>query len=293
MFQEILPILCCPSCHRKLHLQKEKWEYEEIVSGELVCSCGNQYLIRDGIADFGSHEQENINSWSEYYQQDSYEELDQKMEAHKSKTQQRIEQKFLHAITNETSKLEKGVLLDIASGRGILLQELLKTTNSDVHIIAADLSFQVLKYDRMKLKMQEPERHISFIACDATKLPIQTGTVDMVSTFVGFVNMGSLAESGIKDTARVLKPQAKLVNSCIYLHEDTPGFQNLRQFFLENGVAGAESFLLKQEVEEIHRRYFSNVSAQIVYEGIAEPSKDDLIPCAGEWFADTVVTAIK
>lgn len=105
--------------------------------------------------------------------------------------------------------------------------------------------------------------------------------------------MGNLAESGIKDTARVLKPQAKLINSCIYLHEDTPGFHHLRQFFSENGAAGAENFLLKQKIQEIHSSYFSDVSDQIVYEGIAEPSNDDLIPCAGEWFADTVVTAIK
>lgn len=180
MFQEILSFLCCPCCHSKLRLQNEKREHEEIVSGELVCSCGNRYLIRDGIADFGSHEQENVNSWSEYYQQDSYEELDQKMEARKSKTQKRIEQEFLHAITNETSNLEKGILLDIASGRGVLLQELLKTANPNIHIIAADLSFQVLRYDRMKLKMQAPERHINYIACDATQLPIQSDTIDMV-----------------------------------------------------------------------------------------------------------------
>ena len=293
MFQEILPILFCPCCHGKLHLQNERRECEEIISGEFVCSCGKQYYIRDGIADFGSHEQENINTWSEYYQQDSYEKLDQKMESNKSKNQQCIEQKFLQAITDQTLKLKTGTLLDIASGRGILLKKLIKTTGSEVHIIATDLSFQVLRYDRIKLKMQEPERHINFIACDATQLPVQSGVIDMVSTFVGFVNMGNLAESGIKDAARVLKPNAKLINSCIYLHEDTLGFQNLKQFFSENGIAGAETFLLEQGVRDIHKKYFSDISNQIVYEGIAEPSIDDLIPCAGEWFADAVVTAIK
>lgn len=293
MYTEILDHLCCPCCRRPLDLHHAKVEAGEIISGELSCQCGQSYPIREGIADFGSHEQDGLNSWSGYYEENSYEELDKRVESNRSEHQKWIESQFLRSITAETSRLSEGYLLDIASGRGILLRELLKTSAPNVHIISTDLSFQVLKYDRIKLKKQHPQSKVSFLACDAAELPIKSDSIDVACTYVGFVNMGNLAGRGIEGSARVLRPGAQLIDSCIYMDKEAAGYQHAAEIFMENGDAGAEQFFLKENLLPIHRKYFSSVTERIVYEGIAEAYPDDLIPCEGEWFADALIISQK
>ena len=196
-------------------------------------------------------------------------------------------------ITEETCKLKQGFLLDVASGRGVLLRQLLKSCHTDVHIISADLSFDVLKYDKFKLKNIAPTVKVSYLACDCTQLPIKDDCLDGVCTFVGIVNMLHLAEKGIGEAARVLKPGASLINACIYMDSNTPGFKNVSKVLRENGSAEAEKILIKEELLDIHKKYFTSLEEKIMYDGIAENSPNDLIPCEGEWFADVVLIAKK
>lgn len=182
-------------------------------------------------------------------------------------------------------------MLDVASGRGLLLRELLKNINAPVNIISTDLSFQVLKYDRIKLKEINPRVKVSYIACDATRLPIETSSIDMVCTFVGFTNMMNLMEDGIKDAARVLKAGAPLINSSVYMNENADGAQRVVRFLKENDMVGAEKMFIRKELLAIHKKYFKTIHEKIICEGIAETVEGDLIPCTGEWFANVVLVA--
>jgi uncharacterized protein YbaR (Trm112 family) len=53
MKEDLLDILCCPTCKGELELRIEKEEKEEIIEGALICKkCKMKYPIKDGIPDF-------------------------------------------------------------------------------------------------------------------------------------------------------------------------------------------------------------------------------------------------
>lgn len=291
MYTNIISILRCPHCGTRFELVESQIENEEIVEGKIICEKGHVFSVHEGILDFNSQEQENLNAWSKYYEEENDDDFDRRLDAHETETQRKNKKDFLAGIVEEVRKLDGGYLLDVASGRGLLLRELLKNIDAPVNIISTDLSFQVLKYDRIKLKEINPRVKVNYIACDATRLPIETGSIDMVCTFVGFTNMMNLMEDGIKDAARVLKIGAPLINSTVYMNENADGAQRVIRFCKENDMVGAEKMFIREKLLEIHRKYFKTIREKIIYEGIADTVEGDLIPCTGEWFANVVLIA--
>lgn len=289
MYMNILPVLRCPQCGTTLELTESKKDGEEIIEGKIVCEKGHCYSIRQGILDFQSPEQEQFNSWNEYFDKDGYDDFVQNLDLSKTESQKKTEKDFVDGIVEEVTKLKTGFLLDVASGRGILLEALLK--NGDIHadIISADLSFTVLIHDRIKFRRLYPNRKVNYIACDATNLPIRDHSIDMACTFMGFLNMANLMENGIRDTARVLKQNAPLVNSTIYMDKNAEGAKRTARYFAENHMEGGEKIYIRDELLAIHKKYFRSVRERIIYEGIAESLEDDLIPCAGEWYANVMI----
>lgn len=291
MYTNILTVLRCPHCGAEFQLMESKREDDEIIEGKIVCEKGHAFYIHDGILDFQSQEQEIFNSWSEFDKDERYAELDRKIDENKTENQRKIENDFINAIAREVKNLRTGFLLDVASGRGLLLRELLKNAGSDVDIISVDLSFHILKQDRLKFRESYPQARVSYIACDATRLPIQDNSIDMACTFLGFTNMANLMENGIQDAARVLKDNAPLINSSVYMDENADGAKRTAKCLAENHMEGAEKIYIRSELLAIHKKYFRTVREKIIYEGIAEAVDDDLIPCAGEWFANAVLIA--
>ena len=291
MYTNILSVLRCPHCGGEFELTAAGKEGEEILEGKIACGKGHVFYIRQGILDFQSQEQENLNSWSEYIGEEGYDDLGQKIEARKTEKQKKIDRDFLDAIVGEAAKLKSGFLLDVASGRGILLGELVKTVSADVNLISTDLSFRVLTFDRAALKRTAPQVKVNYIACDATNLPVRDGSVDMVCTYAGFTNMMDLMEKGIREAARVLKDDAPLINSSVYMDENAEGAKRAAKFLAENHMEGGEKTYIRNELLAIHKAYFSTVREKIIYEGIAESVEGDLIPCPGEWFANVVLIA--
>lgn len=293
MYPDILSILRCPCCGGRFRAQAAVCEQDEIVEGSLVCEQGHSYPIQDGVVCFGAQEQAGSNTWSEYYKEADYDEVDRAIDSRKTPAQLDAQQKLLDAITAQTSQLESGFLLDIASGRGMLLRQLLKTTSAKVHIIATDLSYPVLKFDRIKLRAVNPNVRVSYLACDATDYPIRDNSVDMACTFAGLLNMQELMERGLQDAHRILKPGSLLVNSTIYQQDGTAAFQALRRLLEENGPAKLADYCLRGKLLEVHRNIFASVEDEIACEGIAEAMEGDLLPLDGEWFANAVILAGK
>lgn len=291
MYTNILTVLRCPYCGAEFQLMESKREDKEIIEGKIVCEKGHAFYIHDGILDFQSQEQENFNSWSEFDKDERYAELDRKIDENKTENQRKIENDFINAITREVKNLRTGFLLDVASGRGLLLRELLKNAGSDVDIISVDLSFHILKQDRLKFRESYPHARVNYIACDATRLPIQDNSIDMACTFLGFTNMVNLMENGIQEAARVLKDNAPLINSSVYMDENADGAKRVAKYLAENHMEGAEKIYIRSELLAMHKKYFKTVQEKIIYEGIAEAVDGDLFPCAGEWFANAVLIA--
>jgi len=74
---------------------------------------------------------------------------------------------------------EPGLVVDLASGRGMLLKRLQRAVAGD--LVATDISPRVLR--------RANDRGIGAVACDVRRLPFADGSVDVVTTFAGLNNV--------------------------------------------------------------------------------------------------------
>jgi ubiquinone/menaquinone biosynthesis C-methylase UbiE/uncharacterized protein YbaR (Trm112 family) len=294
MYKEILNLLKCPKCNGELSLTIEKEENSEIVEGKLSCKDGHEWAIREGVINFGSVEQELANNWAEAYEQYDEDEMDKKISEGNPQNLVIIIDKAKKLIIDRINNKENEFILDIATGRGALFTEMVKRLKVESQIICTDLSFVVLKYDRLRAKKINPEIKVNYIACDATNLPFKDNTIDTAMSFFGIANMLDLAADGIKEAKRVLKVGQPLLDSYIIIKEDSEGFKMLKEFCKEKKIIGAEEFTLKAGIEKAYiQANFDRINMVTVGESIGEKSDLDLLPFEGEWFAVVVAECIK
>ncbi|WP_346931248.1 class I SAM-dependent methyltransferase [Clostridium sp.] len=294
MYIEILDLLKCPKCNGELSLTVKKEENSEIVEGKLSCKGGHDWAIREGVINFGSVEQELTNNWTEAYEQYNDEEMDKKISEGVPQNQIIIGDKAKKFIIDSINKKENEFILDIATGRGALFKEMVKHLKTESQIICSDLSFIVLKYDRLRAKKINPEIKVNYIACDATNLPFKNNTIDTAVSFCGIQNMLNLATDGIKEAKRVLKVGQSLLDSSVIIKEDAEGFKKLKEICKENKIIGAEEFFLKTGIEKAYTQAnFNRIDMVTIGESIGEKNDRDLIPIEGEWFGIVVAEGIK
>lgn len=243
MYKRIADYLCCPMCRSNFTLKALIETEEEVMEGTLICEKGHAFRISRGVADFNSEEQNFMNQWETMGQDKSFEELDREMEARNPNEIVERREKVLGAIVRAVSGQNHRVLLDIASGRGLLLTELAANLEEDAYIISIDLSDYVLKYDYQKFKRIAPDRKISYLACDATNLPLKDQVIDAATTYCGFSNMPGCAEDALRETSRVLKPGGVLADSFVVIHKDSVGYKTLQQVCSEQNNFGCRGLL--------------------------------------------------
>jgi len=294
VYKEILDLLRCPKCNGELSLTVEKEENDEIIEGRLSCKDGHDWVIKEGVINFGSVEQELSNNWTEAYEQYDEEEMDKKISEGVPKNQIIIGDKAKKFIINSFNNKENKFILDIATGRGSLFIEMVKQLKVESQIVCTDLSFIVLKYDRLKAKKINPEARVNYIACDATNMPFKDNTIDAAVSFSGIANMLNLAARGIKEAKRVIKSGHSLFDSYVIIKEDSEGFKTLKEFCEENNVIGAEEFALRSGIERAYiKAEFDNINITTIGESIGEKNEFDLLPFEGEWFAMVVAEGMK
>lgn len=294
MYKEILKLLKCPKCNRELNLTVEKKENNEIVEGKLTCDGAHVWVISEGIINFVSIEQELTNNWNESYEQYNDEELEEQILKRVPLNQIIIGNKIKKFIIDNINNIENKFILDIATGRGELFREMVKCIKTESQIICTDLSFEVLKYDRLRAKKINPGAEVNYIACDATNLPFKDDRIDVIVSFYGIQNMLNLAIDGIKEAKRVLKVGHSMFDSYVVIDEDSNGFKTLKEFCKDNKVMGAEDFTIRAGIEKAYTQVnFDRIDIVTIGESIGEKSDLDLLPFEREWFAMVVSKCVK
>ncbi|MFX1323251.1 MAG: class I SAM-dependent methyltransferase [Promethearchaeota archaeon] len=285
MYEEIIKLLKCPNCNNHLHLVDSVVEAGEIVQGNLKCNCADPWKIREGILDFRVEEQESVNRWSEITKDMTFEELDEMILEKTPKNQQELMENVINDIIKFISLTEPEVVIDIATGRGMLLSELVKDIKQEFHLVCTDLSYVVLEADRRKIQKFNPKIKVSFLSCDATNLPFLDDSYDLALSFMGISNMRWLISKALKETCRVLKRNCNFLNSTIIIEENSNGYKSIKDVFNKGNSNGYEKFFLASEIENFHYNAgFEGAEFKLIGESIGQKNELDLLPYEGEWF---------
>jgi ubiquinone/menaquinone biosynthesis C-methylase UbiE len=195
-------------------------------------------------------------------------------------------------VVNLIKRYNAKKILDIATGRGMLLTKLAKSCGSYIDLVCVDLSFEVLKYNRIKALSLNPDMKINFIACDATKLPFLSDGFDLAVSLVGIQNMGNFASQGISEAVRV--SQKGLVNVGLIIRDDNPKIDELNKLLMDNGYDFKVDSFTESNFYKLHAAAGKHkVDVDNVFEGIAEKNENDMIPIEGEWFAAAISRTTK
>ncbi|HMC96718.1 MAG TPA: bifunctional demethylmenaquinone methyltransferase/2-methoxy-6-polyprenyl-1,4-benzoquinol methylase UbiE [Flavobacteriales bacterium] len=97
-------------------------------------------------------------------------------------------------------------LLDVATGTADLAILAAKKVK---HVVGVDISEGMLAHGRTKVKARKLEDRITLQRADSAALPFADGTFDAITVAFGVRNYEDL-ERGIRDMARVLKPNGRL-----------------------------------------------------------------------------------
>lgn len=296
MYKNIIEKLRCPKCKSELKLVEEKnTENDDVVEGMVCCINNHIWNIREGILDFQCDEHE-TDQWSRYYEIMDYEEVDEKLASENPENLRELYDKAHKKIADDINKSDSKVILDIATGLGTLLKQIVKQSERDIEIICVDLSFMALKYDRLKIKNINKRLNknikVNFIAADASNLPIKDNSIDMAVSNYGIANMIGCIKEGINEAYRVLNERGKLENIFIVMKKGTEGFnrlQNIREVYpnREENLGCIEFW-----VDIYGESYFKINEFNLIGESVGA-SEQDYVPYYNEWFGEYITVSNK
>ncbi len=103
----------------------------------------------------------------------------------------------LHGMSN---------ILDVGSGAGQIAKHVLKYADSDAELTCFDLSHEMLRRARNRLKSDRPR----FVVADITKLPFEDESFDCVTCGYVIEHLPD-PRHGLEELARVMRPGAKML----------------------------------------------------------------------------------
>lgn len=231
MQHDVLRLLCCPLCSEPLTWTIADELDDQVRAAQGSCAGGHGYEIREGIAVLlpgGAEDpwEESVSGMERMLQaQPAVEEAmfapdpsglgpaDRFLRVQLLQARGRFmeaEQEYAAAVAGiygpvfaaaMASNVEsaaarlaagEGPILDVASGPGTLVRELLRQTQRTV--IATDVSAWVLRRLREQVKALGLQAdRLALVVCDARRLPFQDGSIPDLTTFEGILNIAVAA----------------------------------------------------------------------------------------------------
>lgn len=250
IYLDWLQYLACERCGSSLVLQEASIEENMVMSGKLRCSCGMEYLVRDGILFTygGSGSDDPLPDVISYIQNTDTEYL--------NRIYKTLEWNAQHI---HSGNLTGKVLLELGSGSGFFLRRIYGDLPESTVYIATDRDPGKLRFLKRILERAERKKGILFICCDFPHIPLKIRSVDVLYDFTGTSNF-SFEHSDFlpKLIERFLKTDAELLGSYIIFQNfsaDSMIPVNFRPNFRIDSI--------KRQIEELgfikHAEYSSDV----------------------------------
>ncbi len=204
-----LPLLYCNECQSSLVLSEGQVEDGQIISGKLTCSCKDSLQIRDGILfGRGALHPDSCDpigdSFIDDYVQSTH--VDYLKNLHMSLQWARSNYDF--------SRHRKQVILELGSGRGFFLRNVIDMLAEDSLYIAVDHNPRAMAWLKESLSDVIGGRNILFLCCDFKSIPLKPGSVSAMIDATGSSNYAFEHEDFL--LASLMKLMAK--ESTLYGH---------------------------------------------------------------------------
>jgi len=206
--RSILPALRCPACTRELRLVTGKENEREVTNGSLVCACGKDYTIEDGIPNL-IYPDELMPSDSEF-----------KQKYDKGAEQYDIGLDWLfRSFYEDENAIRSGMLklldlqpcsrvLEIGCGTGKDSQHIAASLQEQGELYAQDISSAMVRIARRRLAGSAAR--IEYVLSNAAYLPFAAGYFDAVFHFGGLNNFGEIKRA-LAEMTRVVRTGGKVV----------------------------------------------------------------------------------
>lgn len=205
---KVLDLLRCTKCSSPLTLQDGSISRNQVMEGKLECECGHSYTISSGVLmaegalehAAGMPEDSHITEYILETDQSYLENLHLGLEWSKRKM--------------EKLKLDNKILLELGSGVGFFLRNILEDLPENCLYIAVDRSFPRHLYLKGLLERSGLKRNILFICSDFLNLPLKDGISDVLIDHAGTSNYSFEHTSFLlKDIDHLIKNDAYLMAS--------------------------------------------------------------------------------
>lgn len=271
--RKIQDLLMCPMCKGDL---SEKLECKK---------CGSKYSYEHGVFDIISPE---LSGNQERQWQITDDMIENDIEAAKQKDNDAASIKDYNAHKNkETREAEKmqreymssliegfsGIVCDLSTGMGSMLQKMLNAKNKNFSIVCTDIDKRMLMWTR-KIKQTDDHR-VFYIATDGRYMSIKDKSFDYITSLAAFGNIPE-NDKVVKQLYRILKPNGKILIQGIYIEKGSKSFELAKSKGIERGLV--EEYL----INDLENAGFENIVSTIAAKAVWAENPYDLIPVAGD-----------
>lgn len=177
-----LNLFACSTCRGRLSIQSTEVVDNEIIEGELTCSCGKRYPVINGIL----HANEKLKEEQEYnYIVNIHDYILETPQEYIDRLYSSIGWGF--KLFNQIEQKGK-VALELGTGLGVFLRNIYDELDDEMTYFAVDHNSYSLEFLREILSRADKKKKIVFIASDFLSIPIKEHCIDYIFDIAGTSN---------------------------------------------------------------------------------------------------------
>ncbi|GKX29225.1 MerR family transcriptional regulator [Vallitalea longa] len=245
---ECLEMFTCLKCRSDLILYDGRVNNNQIIEGKLRCKCGEEYIIKDGIL-ITDDNMVNYYDEDQYCISDFINNTDTEFINNLYKGIESWHQKI------KWSDFSNKVILELGTGYGFVLRNILDDLSDDTIYIAVDHDLTMQKYLKKMLESANCSKNIIFLCCDFSHIPIKNESVDILMDITGTSNYS------FNDTRFLLEIIDRYVKKEAYLMGAYILFKNFserssidktyrKNFMIDNIIKGINDLGYKKITED-------------------------------------------
>lgn len=182
---EALKLFSCLKCGKELILSDGIITNNQVMEGNLKCTCGEDYKIEDGILLVGSVQSETKLSAQSETKLDIVDYVNSTDSEYLDNVYSGLE--YMNKKI-QFEELGNKIILEIGSGTGFFLRSIYTDLPDNSLYIAVDNDLNRHKFLKSMLQKSEYNKRVIFLCCDFLKMPLKDNLVDVLIDFNGTSN---------------------------------------------------------------------------------------------------------